>query len=127
MINGDDRMLKPVLALLLAATPVAASAMSVSEFLAKVEALKKMGMKAMFSKDVKLLRAEIKQADTTLRAEQTQALQAGRKPDVCMPKKLKSNAREFMAHFEAIPPAQRGISVKAGYATFIKKKNPCPR
>jgi len=120
-------MRKYVLSLLLVAAPVSAQAMTVSEFLGKVEGLKKKGPMALFSKDIGFLKKEVVTAGKQLRAEQVAATKAGRKPPVCMPVKAEINSNELLGHFQAIPAAQRGISVKSAFAGLMNKKYPCPR
>jgi hypothetical protein len=123
-------MRKIALALLLATMPVAAHAqtMTVAEFLAKAEALQKKGAMALFSSDIGRLKGEIQGSGKQLRDEQLAARKAGRKPTFCPPEKGKGsiNSNELLAHFNAIPPAQRGMSVKAGFAGLMRKKYPCP-
>jgi len=119
-------MRKIILALLVLSAPAAAQAMSVSQFLGKVDALHKKGPMALFSKDIGLLKAEVKDAGKALRLEQNVALKTGRKPPVCMPKRATTDSDELLAHFRAIPPAQRGMSVKSAFAALMNKKYPCP-
>ena len=108
------------------ATALQAQTMPVSTFLAKADALKKKGPMALFSSDIGLLKKEIQNSAKALRAEQLSAQKAGRKPALCMPAKAAVNSNELLAHFTAIPPAQRSMSVKAGFAGLIRKKYPCP-
>ncbi len=123
-------MRKMALALLIAGVPAAAHAqtMTVAEFLAKADALKKKGAMALFSSDIGKLKNEIVNSGKQLRTERLVAQKAGRKPAFCPPEKGKGsiNSDELLAHFQAIPPAQRGISVKAGFASLMRKKYPCP-
>jgi hypothetical protein len=108
------------------ATALQAQTMPVSAFLAKANALKAKGPMALFSKDIGLLKKEIQNSAKALRAEQLAAQKAGRKPALCMPAKANVNSNELLAHFNSIPPAQRNISVQAGFAGLIRKKYPCP-
>jgi hypothetical protein len=124
-------MRKIALGLLLAATaPTAAHAqtMTVADFLARAEALQKKGAMALFSGDIGKLKGEIVNSGKQLRAERLSAQKAGRKPAFCPPERGKGsvNSNELLAHFRAIPPAQRGMSVKAGFAGLMRKKYPCP-
>ncbi len=123
-------MRKIALALLIAAVPVAAQAqnMTVSEFLSRAEALKKKGAMALFSSDIGRLKNEVMNSGKQLRAERLAAQKAGRKPAFCPPEQGKGsiNSDELLAHFQSIPPAQRGMSVKAGFAGLMRKKYPCP-
>lgn len=121
-------MLKVVIAGALALTPMAAAqaqSMTVSTFLGKVDALKKKGPMALFSSDIKVLKGEVQNSGKQLRAEQAAAVKAGRKPALCMPKEASTDQKELLAHFESIPPAQRGMSVKQAFANLMRKKYPC--
>lgn len=122
--------MKLVLALGLLAAPHTAAhaqAMPVSEFLAKADALQKKGAMALFSSDLGLLKKQIQSSGKALRAEQVAAEKAGRKPATCLPAKPAAiSSDEVLTHFRAIPPAQRGMSVKAAFASLMRKKFPCP-
>jgi hypothetical protein len=119
-----------ILGILLAAAPVTAAqaqTMTVADFLAKAEALKKKGAMALLSSDVGKLKNEITNSGKELRAERMAAKAAGRKPAFCPPEGgTKLNSNELLAYFASIPPAQRGMSVKAGFAGLMRKKFPCP-
>lgn len=115
--------------LLMAALPANAAnaqTMPVATFLAKADALQKKGPLALFSSDIGRLKAEIQKSGKALRAEQEAARKAGRTPAACLPKQAEVNSNELLAHFRAIPPAQRGLPVKAAFASFMAKKYPCP-
>ncbi|MEG3087669.1 hypothetical protein [Sphingomonas sp. PB4P5] len=123
-------MLGVVLALPTAATAQARTPMSVQTFLNKVEALKGKGMMAMFSSDVKLIKAEMATAAAQLQAEKKAREAAGRPPLACPPKpdgKNKMGSEEFLTTLKTIPPAQRGMSLKDGLSRVIVAKYPCPR
>lgn len=121
-------MLKFVIAGALALAPVAAAnaqAMTVATFLGKVDGLKKKGPMALFSGDIKVLKGEVQNSAKQLRAEQNAAKSAGRKAATCMPEKATTDQKELLAYFEAIPPAQRGATVKQAFASLMRKKYPC--
>lgn len=107
--------------------PASAQAMSVAEFLAKANALKAKGFLAMGSPDIKLLRTEVERASDTYRSDLATAKAAGRAPHSCPPPKGKARigSKELIAEFEAIPAAQRGISVKSAFYAMMKKRFPC--
>jgi hypothetical protein len=121
--------MKAVLAVALAAAPLtgaAAQAMPVAEFLSRADALQKKGPLALLSGDVKRLKNEVTASGRQLRQEQKAAQAAGRKPATCIPDKASVNSNELLTHFRAIPSAQRGVSVKAAFASLMRKKYPCP-
>lgn len=111
--------------LMLVALP--AQAMSVAEFLAKVNALKAKGAMAMFSPDIGLLKQEIDGASAGYRGDLAAAVAAGRPPSSCPPPKgqVKMGSNELIAAFEKIPPAKRGISVKSAFAAMMQQRFPC--
>ena len=113
------------LAAALPATPLLAQSMSVSDFLAKADALQKKGPMALFSSDIAKLKTEVVNSGKQLRAEQETALKAGRQPATCMAKKASITSAELIAHFRAVPPANRGVPVKAAFADLMRKKYPC--
>ena len=105
-----------------------AQRMTVQTFLNKVDALKKKGMMAMFSSDVSLIKSEVKIATTQLQAEKKAREAAGKPPLACPPQpdgKNKMGSQEFMAALQAIPPAQRGMSLKDGMTRVFITKYPC--
>lgn len=121
-------MFKYALAVFLAAVPtVALEAMPVSQFLSKADALEKKGAMALFSSDIGVLKKEITDAAAQLKAEREAARRAGRKPAYCPREGVKGslNSKEILAHFRAIPPAQRGMQVKDGLRGLFARKFPC--
>lgn len=122
-------MRKLLIAALAAASPLApasAQSMPISEFLAKADALQKKGPMALFSGDIGKLKAEVVNSGKQLRAEQEAARKAGRKPATCLPEKANVTSTELLAHFRAVPPAERGVPVKTAFAGLVRKKYPCP-
>lgn len=107
--------------------PATAQAMSVAEFLGKVNALKAKGIFAMGSPDIKLLTDEMKGVAAAYRADIDGARSAGRTPHSCPPPKgtAKLSSKDVLAEFEAIPAAQRGMSTKAAFYALMKKRFPC--
>lgn len=119
-------MVKPLFAIVLLASPIAADAMPVSTFLAKSDALMKKGTMAVFSSDLGLLRGEVKTSFARLRAEQAAARKAGRTPASCMPAKVPVAANALLDHLRTIPAAQRGMQVKEALGGWMAQRYPCP-
>ena len=118
------------LAAVIVAVPAVAqrAPMSVQTFLDKVEALKKKGVMAMFSSDVGLIKTEMQTVSQQMQAEKKAREAAGKPPIACPPKndgKTRMGAEEFLAALRAIPPAQRGMSMKDGLTRVIVAKYPC--
>lgn len=123
-------MRKIALVLLLATLPMSAAnaqSMPVRIFLAKADALKKKGPLALFSGDLKLLKAEVTSSATAYAADVRAARKAGKLKHSCPPvgTKLPMNSDELLAYFNSIPPAQRNMSVKAAFYGMMAKKYPC--
>jgi hypothetical protein len=124
-------MLKYCFVLLLAAAPLGAlqaQSMPVSQFLGKAEALKKKGPLALFSSDLKLLKAEIQKSGASLRAERLAAKAAGRRQAFCPPEGPASlNSEEVLNHMRSIPAAQRPrMPVREAMRGLMARKYPCP-
>lgn len=115
------------LALVAALMPIAAQAMTVSEFLAKADALKAKGLLAIGSSDVALLRQEVMSASDAYRAGLAAQIAAGKKPSSCPPPKgtAKITSDEIVANFKSLPPAQQKANVKDAFAAFMTKRYPC--
>ncbi|MFA5988890.1 MAG: hypothetical protein WC803_04705 [Sphingomonas sp.] len=109
------------------ALPSAAQAMTVADFLTKVQALKTKGIFAVGSADIGLLKKEVAAASDSYRAGLAAEMAAGRKASSCPPPKgtAKIGSSELIASFTAIPPAKRGISVKTAFAEMMRKRYPC--
>jgi len=120
-------MRKLMLIAALIALPAGAQAMTVAEFLAKVNGLKAKGIFAMGSPDIKLLTNEMKGVAEAYRADIEGARAAGRPAHSCPPPKgqTKLSSKDILAEFEAIPVAQRDISTKTAFYAMMKKRYPC--
>jgi hypothetical protein len=117
------------LAVILAAVPLAsASAMTVSTFLAKAEALKKKGPLALFSGDLKLLKSEISADAAQLRAERLAAEAAGRRGAFCPPAGgVKLTDEHVLEAMTTVPPAHRArTDTKDALRAYLAKRHPCP-
>ncbi|HLL58947.1 MAG TPA: hypothetical protein VK391_03545 [Allosphingosinicella sp.] len=102
--------------------------MPVSTFLAKANALKSKGALAVFSGDLKLLKAEVNNSAKAYGNDVKAARKAGKLTHSCPPAgtKLSMNSDELLGYFNSIPPAQRNMSVKTAFYGLMKKKFPCP-
>lgn len=115
------------LAMLAALAPVAAQAMTVSEFLAKADALKAKGVLALASSDIGLLRQEIASASDAYRAGLAAQVAAGKKPSSCPPPKgtAKITSDDIIANFKSLPATRQKANVKDAFAAFMTKRYPC--
>jgi hypothetical protein len=103
-----------------------ASAMPVSTFLQKTDALKAKGALAMFSGDVSLLKKQVKQDSDQLKAENKALAAAGKRKHYCAPEGSALTLKDLMAAVEAVPVAQRATtSTKDAFRTYIARRHPC--
>lgn len=126
-MGGDDVKRLLIAAFLMTAPLTAASAMPVSEFLAKAERLQALGMSARFSSDYRLLENEVLRSLYTLRDERLAARAAGRPQAYCPPAEgptLYSN--EILNAVRAVPPNRRHrVEVKDALRPLLARKYPC--
>ncbi|RYY44717.1 MAG: hypothetical protein EOP59_05710 [Sphingomonadales bacterium] len=109
---------------LLTATP--ASAMSVAEFLARARALQSLGALAALSPDARILRSELYAIRAAHRADVAAVRAAGRIPNSCPPATPVTLApQQIVAELERIPPARRGMSMKAAFYDYMRRRYPC--
>jgi hypothetical protein len=99
--------------------------MPVATFLAKADALERRGPVALFSGDLKLLKAEVAASGKLLRQEIEAARRAGRRPQACLPEKAQTDSKELIAYLRSLPPAQRSVPIKVAFAGLMAKKYPC--
>ena len=117
------RLLLAGSALTLCAVPL--QAMDAETFYVKAVALKKKGMGAMFSKDLKPLARLFETAADSVRAENEKARSNGA-PLYCAPKKYRLTADQFIAEFARIPQERRRIqTVRAAWREIVIRRFPC--
>lgn len=104
-----------------------AAAMPVSEFLAKAERLEKMGMRALFAADFKVLRAEMNRVGKPLKAERLAAERAGRAPAYCPRGKPEMGVKELLGGLRAIPGNMRGMDMREAMKLVLARRYPCKR
>jgi len=107
--------------------PTAAQAMTVAQFLAKAKALQAQGALAILSPDAELLKREVAAIRAAYTADLRAARAAGKTPPGCPPEtgKPKLTPRQMLAELEKIPPAKRGMSMKAAVYAYMKRTYPC--
>jgi hypothetical protein len=108
-----------------APTHAAAGDMNVAAFLAKAEALEKKGAMALFSSDLKLLKAEGNAAGAAYRARLDRERAAG-KPSSCPPKGTSVKSDALLAHLRTYPAAMRPtVTLRTAMADMFIKMFPC--
>ena len=107
------------------AAPGTGHAMDAHSFYVKGLALKKKGMGAMFSKDMKPVMREAKKAGKAVKAENDRAKAAG-KPLFCPPKKSSMNAQDMLNELARIPKTQRSnMTVTQAFRRILIRRYPC--
>ena len=103
----------------------AGQAMDAESFYLKAVALKKKGMKAMFSSDLKPMINVFKSAADSVKAENEKARSAG-KALFCAPKKYRLTADQFLNEFGNIPQERRRIqTVRDAWREIVIRRFPC--
>lgn len=109
-------------ALLLAAP---AQAMDAETFYTTAVSLKKKGMAAVFSKDLKPMIRVFEAAADSVKAENEQARAAGT-PLFCAPKKYRLTAAQFIGEFSRIPKERRREqTVRDAWREIVIRRFPC--
>lgn len=108
---------------LLCAVP--SQAMDAETFYVKALALKKKGMGAVFSKELKPMARLFEAAADSVKAENEQARVAG-KALFCAPKKYRLTAEQFLGEFARIPKDRRRIqTVRDAWREIVIRRFPC--
>lgn len=121
------RRLTALVAVAILAVPNAAQAMTVAQFLAKAKALQARGALGLLSPDAELLKHEVAAIRAAYTADLRAARAAGKTPHSCPPEtgKPRLNPKQMLAELEKIPPAKRGMSMKAAVYAYMKRTYPC--
>jgi hypothetical protein len=105
--------------------PFAAQAMDAESFYVKAVALKKKGVKAMFSSDLKPMMTVFKSAADSVKAENEKARASG-KALFCAPKKYRLTADQFLTEFGNIPQERRRTqTVRQAWREIVIRRFPC--
>lgn len=103
-----------------------ATAMPVSTFIQKTEALKAKGALAMFSSDIGLLKKQVKQDGDQLKAENKALEAAGKRKHYCAPEGSALTLKDLLSAVEAVPVPQRArTSTKDAFRDYIARRYPC--
>ncbi|MEP7349648.1 MAG: hypothetical protein ABI668_06805 [Sphingorhabdus sp.] len=99
--------------------------MDAETFYMKAVALKKRGMGAMFSKDIKPMMTVFKMAADSVKAENEQARATGL-PLFCAPAKYRLTADQFLTEFGNIPQTRRKAqTVRDAWREIVIRRFPC--
>lgn len=104
---------------------VPAYAMDAETFYVKAVALKKKGMGAMFSKDLRPMIRHFETAADSVKAENEKARAEG-SPLYCAPKKYRLTADQFLTEFGNIPQQRRRKqTVREAWREIVIRRFPC--
>lgn len=101
------------------------AAMTLAEFLPRANRLQAKGPMAIFSGDLKPVMNEMRTVGRELKAEGERRKAAGLPRRSCPPEGTKLDSKQILAMLNAIPPADRGISVKDGLLRVMAARYPC--
>jgi hypothetical protein len=119
--------------LLAAIALFAAAQLSVADVLAKADALQRKGVFAVFSSDLRAIKAEANSDMTAFGTDYFTAAQAHRPLPACPPKEGPNKLRitvdtdDLLQFYRSIPPARRGMSSRQAFTDFMSRKFPCPK
>ena len=117
------KLLLACVALALCATSV--NAMDAETFYMKAVALKKRGMGAVLSKDLRPMMTVFKAAADSVKAENERA-RAGGSALFCAPTKYRLTAEQFLAEFGKIPQTRRRTqTVREAWREIVIRRFPC--
>lgn len=106
------------------AAPAGAS-MTLAEFLPKANRLQAKGAMALFSSDLRPVMNEMKAVSRDMKEEAARRRAAGLPKRACPPEGTKLGSDQLLTMLNAIPPAERGISVKEGMVRAMARRFPC--
>lgn len=124
MRQGLAALAALVLAASVQAAPVRGRT-DVATFIARAEALRAKGFRALFSGDLKVVRAEAEAASRQFQIDKAARIKAG-DPISCPPKGASMGPFEFIDELKRIPVAERGMPLKDGMAWVSRRRYPCP-
>jgi hypothetical protein len=108
-----------------------APGMSVAEVVARADALERKGFLAIFSGDMRAIKAEANSDLQAFGTDYFNAAQAHRPLPACPPKdgpnklKITLDTDELLQFYRSIPPDRRGMSSRQAFAQFMARKFPC--
>jgi hypothetical protein len=117
----------PVAAIAFLGIAAPASAMPVSDFLSRFEALDANGQPGKLAAQLGALRSEVQEDAKELRAERLAAAAAGKSPAYCPPSDSgQPTAEEIVAALEEIPKENRPfVEVKDALRGYLAFRFPC--
>ena len=103
-----------------------AAAMDVATFLRHADALERMGARAVFASEGRLVMDELNDSNRALRAERMRAQAAGRRPVYCPEAHSRASPQEIVGALRRIPASRRAqIQVRDALRVFYARRYPC--
>lgn len=115
------------LAMLLAPAASAQTEMTVTEFLAKAQVARAKGTQAAQSPEYKELQRHVAGVTAAYRADLARQQAAGAPPHSCPPPRGQAGltSTDLLRTMRALPPHERGISVKDAFYAMMLERYPC--
>lgn len=113
------------LGLSLAILPVCAQAMTVADWMQRMETLKSRGSGAKSSPDMMALQSEVAAAATGYRAQIRDARAKGTPPRACPPERVSLSSDDLMAEFRKLPRPLYVGQVAVAFGAIMDKRYPC--
>lgn len=107
------------------AMPVCAQAMTVSDWVQRMEALKARGSAAKGSPELMALQTEVASAAVRYRAQIREAKAKARAPRACPPERVSLSSEDLMLEFRKLPPASYAGEVSVAFGEVMDKRYPC--
>lgn len=135
MADGILRRMVPakharILLVLLAAPLLVAMApgdMSVAAFLARADAIARLGPLALATPQGNQLKGEVVAAGKRYKARIDADRRAGRKTTSCPPESGTLTPDQWLAHLRSYPaPARKAVTINTAFDALMKKRYPCP-
>ena len=106
-------------------SPAEAQSISVGQFLTRAAPLRANPLMALVSPDYAPLKADADAAVRQLRADDAARRAAGRSPIACKPDSETFGIMDMLTGLDALPAADKRLSLKDGYARVLAKRFPC--
>ncbi|SKB43799.1 hypothetical protein SAMN06295937_100616 [Sphingopyxis flava] len=127
MIRGDIARIGPALMAGCLFCAMAPGEMSVAAFLARSDAILRLGPLAMATPEASRLKGEVIAAARRYKARVDAERRAGRKTTSCPPETGTLTPQQWLAHLRSYPaPRRPSVSIYSAFDALMKKRYPCP-
>jgi len=127
MTRGEIARAGPALLAGILLCGMAPGEMSVAAFLARSDAVLRLGPLAMATPEASRLKGEVVAAAKRYKARIDAERRAGRKTTSCPPESGTLTPEQWLAHLRSYPASRRpSVSIYAAFDALMKKHYPCP-